>query len=161
MKMFTISFLLLSILLPLSAGGQKDRDSTGMTESSMMEKDSMEDSHRASEGSMMMAASPVMDFHGMDDAMMLAEEKPTVLFFFADWCPTCQAAMKEIETQPEKLAGINLLIVDYDNSSDLQMKYGVTYQHTFVRINPAGEALAKWNGGGIDTILSNTELEEM
>ncbi len=159
MKMFTTVLIFLFLSLSLTAGGQKDMTEQNSPSGSMEKDDSME--KEAPRGSMMMAASPVLDFHGMEDAMMLAEEKPTVLFFYASWCPTCQAAMKEIEAEPGKLAGMNLLIVDYDNSDDLKMKYGVTYQHTFVQISPTGEAVTIWNGGGVDEILINTEKQEM
>ncbi len=160
MKMFTKVLLILILTLPLAAGGQKEMDKAPM-DNGMMEKEASGDSHTAPEGSMMMATSPVSDYMGMEDAMMLAEEKPTVLFFYATWCPTCQAAMKEIEADPHRLDGINLLIVDYDNSDDLQKKYGVTYQHTFVRIAPDGSALDKWNGGAVEDILMHTGLEEI
>jgi hypothetical protein len=51
-------------------------------------------------------------------------------------------------------------LVDYDNSKDLQKKYGVTYQHTFVQIDENGEALSKWNGGDVDKLLSTVRMED-
>ncbi len=161
MKMFTMSLLVLLIMFPAFGGGQNETSDDGMMEKSEASEGTMMEKPDTEEAPMMMAPSPVMDFKGMQDAMMLAKEKPTVLFFYATWCPTCQAAMKSIEAAPEKLSGINLLIVDYDNSDDLQKKYGVTYQHTFVQINPSGKAIAKWNGGNADEILMKTEMSEM
>ena len=157
MKMFTLFIMILLLSYPVFSGGQSDDSMDSMeskdtmeSEGSMEKEDSMEskDSMDKMEAPHMMAPSPIMDFQGMEDAMMLAESKPTVLFFNASWCPSCQAAMKELNAAPEKLTGINLLLVDYDNSDDLQKKYGVTYQHTFVHINPDGSAIKTWNGGG-------------
>ena len=96
---------------------------------------------------------PFKDFTDLDSAAMMADEAPTVLFFYASWCPTCRAAARELKADPGKLDGINLLIVDYDKSRDLQRRYGVTYQHTFVIIDSDGEAVTKWNGGGVDDIV--------
>ncbi len=41
---------------------------------------------------------------------------------------------------------VNLLKVDYDSSSDLKQKYGVTMQHTFVLVDANGEMIKKWSG---------------
>ncbi|MEK7564045.1 MAG: hypothetical protein AAB510_00550 [Patescibacteria group bacterium] len=41
---------------------------------------------------------------------------------------------------------LSILDVDYDNSSDLKKKYGVTYQHTFVQVDKDGNMIKKWNG---------------
>ncbi|WP_053228245.1 TlpA family protein disulfide reductase [Spirochaeta cellobiosiphila] len=155
MKMFTI--VLLGLLLAstnLFAGGQKD-DSMMMSEDEHMEADHAD--------SMMMMSSdmsemtglidPYPDFMDLEGAQLMAQSEPTVLFFYATWCPTCQEAKKELQSRVDDLKGINLLIVDYDNSDDLQKMYGVTYQHTFVQIDSEGKAIKKWNGGSVDKIL--------
>jgi len=46
-----------------------------------------------------------------------------------------------------------VLVVDYDKAGELKKRYGVTYQHTWVRIDGAGRKLAVWNGGGLDELL--------
>ena len=76
----------------------------------------------------------------------------TVLFFHANWCPSCRAADKNIsaETIP---AGLNVIKVDYDEYKDLRKKYGITSQHTFVQIDADGNMIKKWVGGSdIDDI---------
>jgi thiol-disulfide isomerase/thioredoxin len=93
-------------------------------------------------------------FQSLEHSIELAKEKPTVLFFKADWCPSCTAAAKNFEKNKDLLKDVNLIVVNYDKSGDLQIKYGVTYQHTFVQISPTGEALVKWNGGSTDKLLS-------
>jgi hypothetical protein len=36
--------------------------------------------------------------------------------------------------------------VDYDNSTALKQKYGVTMQHTLVQVDAKGNLIAKWTG---------------
>ena len=169
MKMFAL--LLVFTLLPFVAfaGGEKEASSDEMMEKEMestemmsdysMEKD---DAMMASDDEMgMMLIEPYPDFPGLEKARMMAADKPTVLFFYATWCPTCQEAKKALQARAEELDGINLYIVDYDNSDDLQKKYGVTYQHTFVQIDEQGMAVQKWNGGAVDEILMKIEAGDM
>ena len=108
------------------------------------------------EGAMMMEAadfSPIVEYRSMTQVMQLAEEKPTVLFFNASWCPSCKGAVRQFESSEDKLRDVNLVFVDYDNSDELQKKYGVSYQHTFVQVDAAGRSVVKWNGGGTDELL--------
>ena len=74
-----------------------------------------------------------------------ADHSKVVLDFTASWCETCQAAAKNFRasTAPE---GLTLLTVDYDKSTALKQKYGVTYQHTFVQVDKDGNLLKKWSG---------------
>ena len=84
-----------------------------------------------------------------------AEHGTVILFFNATWCPTCVAANKNFigSTPPD---GLTLLKVDYDNSTDLKRKYGVTYQHTFVQVDKNGKLIKKWSGSNsYDELLSN------
>ncbi len=70
-----------------------------------------------------------------------------VLFFNASWCPTCQNTVKSLDAQKADFpAGLTVVSVDYDSETDLKKKYGVTTQHTFVQIDPAGDELQKWTG---------------
>jgi hypothetical protein len=68
-----------------------------------------------------------------------------VLFFAASWCSTCQRADKNLlgSGVPE---GLTVVKTDYDSSTALKKQYGVTVQHTFVQVDPSGEALAKFTG---------------
>ncbi len=84
-----------------------------------------------------------------------------VLFFYANWCPTCKSADKSFSESESKIPiDVSLFRVNYNDAEtdqaekDLAKKYGVTYQHTFVQIDQQGNDVAKWNGGQIDEILS-------
>ncbi len=106
-------------------------------------------------GSMMMAApaSRLVPFTDLSTARLLAAQGPTVLFFQASWCPTCQAAMRELQAAGERLGNVLVLVVDYDRAGELKKRYGVSYQHTWVRIDAAGRKTAIWSGGGLDELL--------
>ena len=124
----------------------------------IMAQDSMMSAPSKSDGSTMMmsAARPnKVLFTDLEAAQMLAAEGPTVLFFAADWCPTCQAAMKELDSEAARLGDITVVVVNYDRASDLKRKYGISYQHTYVQIDAEGNKIALWNGGGIDGVLKN------
>lgn len=85
------------------------------------------------------------------------QNRKRILFFHASWCPTCRAANAEFEANLDKLpAGVVLLKTDYDSQTELKKKYGITYQHTFVLVDAQGNALKKWNGGGLDELIANT-----
>lgn len=71
-----------------------------------------------------------------------------VLFFRASWCPTCRAIDADIKAHLKDIpASLTILDVDYDNSTELKKKYGVTYQHTFVQVDAQGNMIKKWSGG--------------
>lgn len=85
-----------------------------------------------------------------------ASDKKRVLFFHAPWCPTCRPAdaafQKDAAMIPENVV---LFKTDYDTSSELKKKYGVTYQHTFVQVDAEGNEITKWNGGQLSEFIAN------
>jgi thiol-disulfide isomerase/thioredoxin len=104
----------------------------------------------------MMMSGPVtrvIPFKDLTTARLLAAQGPTVLFFSASWCPTCRAAMRELESDTKRLGDTVVVVVDYDRAADVKKRYGVTYQHTWVQIDAEGRKLAVWSGGGIDEVL--------
>lgn len=64
----------------------------------------------------------------------LASGKKVALFFHAAWCPSCKALDKTLsaETVPSDVV---VFKVDYDSSTELKKKYGVTGQHTIVTLD--------------------------
>jgi thioredoxin 1 len=96
------------------------------------------------------------------DAYKNSTADKIVLFFYADWCPTCRPIDMEFKDNIPKIpAGIEIYRVNYnDQDTDeqekaLAKKYGVTYQHTFVQIDKDGNEITKWNGGGLEKLLSS------
>ena len=86
----------------------------------------------------------------MYEAHKITLASPThnvVLFFRAKWCPTCKAVDADITSHIKDIPeNLTILDVDYDTSTDLKKKYGVTYQHTFVQVDAQGNLLKKWSG---------------
>ena len=70
-----------------------------------------------------------------------------VLFYNAYWCSTCKAARDGFEsgmdTMPEDLT---IVLVDFDENTEMRKKHDVIVQHTFVQIDSAGNELQRWYG---------------
>lgn len=80
------------------------------------------------------------------EKLALANTGKAVLFFRASWCPTCKTLDADIRAHLNEIpAGFTILNVDYDNSSALKQKYGVTYQHTLVQVDAQGNRIVKWD----------------
>jgi thiol-disulfide isomerase/thioredoxin len=101
------------------------------------------------------AASSLVIFTDLAAVRELAKKRLVVLFFAADWSPTCQAALDDINANGSRLKDIAVVVVDYDKARELKSQYRVTVQHTFVQIDADGGKLAAWNGGGVDMIVKS------
>lgn len=95
-------------------------------------------------------------------ALTAASTSRIVLFFYANWCPTCRPTDAEFKANSSQIPpGVTVIRVNYNDTEtdqtekDLAKDYGVTYQHTFVQIDSSGAALTKWNGGGIAQLRAN------
>lgn len=91
-----------------------------------------------------------------------AKDSRRVLYFYASWCPTCRPADADFATNAAKIpTDLTVIRVNYnDPETDaeekaLATKYGITYQHTFVQIDAAGQEVTTWNGGSLADLLSN------
>ncbi len=81
------------------------------------------------------------------EKLSLAQSGDVVLFFRASWCPTCRGLDSDIRSHVGDIPdGVTILDVDYDTSTDLKKKYGVTYQHTLVQVDASGNQIIKWTG---------------
>lgn len=98
------------------------------------------------------------------DALDNAANTRRVLFFYANWCPTCRPVDENLQTSqatlPEDVTVIRVNYNDTDTDQeekDLAKQYGVTYQHTFVQIDSQGNEVTKWNGGDVTQLLENIQ----
>ena len=71
----------------------------------------------------------------------------SVLFFHAKWCPSCVAADRNFKWESSLSINSDIIKVDYDSNAELKKKYGVTSQHTFVRVDANGNLVKKITGG--------------
>lgn len=78
-----------------------------------------------------------------------AEGKRVVLFFHADWCPTCIAAAKDFTENYDQIPEDTIILkADYDTETELKKKYAVVTQDTFIQLGADDSVVARWNGGG-------------
>lgn len=78
-----------------------------------------------------------------------------VYFFHASWCPICQGIEKEINADMSRIpAGVTLIKTDFDNSTDLRKKYGVTVQYTFVQFDNDGNEVAQWSASSLSDAVA-------
>ncbi|MBI5621009.1 hypothetical protein HY949_04465 [Candidatus Gottesmanbacteria bacterium] len=86
----------------------------------------------------------------------LAKDKKRILYFHADWCPTCRLLDKEISANINAIPeNIILYKTNYDTEAMLKKKYAITYQHTFVQVDAQGNEVTKWSGGGIEALMES------
>lgn len=92
----------------------------------------------------------LLDFKMEDYQKALNEKAIVVLYFYANWCPTCRAEFPKIQSAFEKLQNpdvIGFRVNFNDNETDsfekgLAREFGVAYQHTKV-ILQNGERVLK------------------
>jgi thiol-disulfide isomerase/thioredoxin len=129
-------------------------------EAMMKKESSSSSSTMVKEGEMSMAKAGIFATYA-PDALTKTEGHRNVLFFSAPWCPTCQATNKDIQANLDKIdPKIHILSVDYDTSTELKAKYGVTMQHTFVIVDGAGNLIRKTNGLPTVTAINAYALEQ-
>lgn len=90
-------------------------------------------------------------------ALASSPAEKNVLFFHAEWCPTCRALEKSI-TSGNIPSGIRIFKVSYDTESALKQRYGVTYQHTLVQVKADGSAVIKFVGSPtLDDLIASLQ----
>ena len=76
-------------------------------------------------------------------ALAAAQEadQPVALHFRADWCPTCRAQDKVLESlKAEKGLDLTLLAADYDTEKALKRRFKVNTQSTLIVLKGQKEA---------------------
>lgn len=93
------------------------------------------------------APAALIDYSAAALAAAQAGTGATVLYFHADWCPTCRVLEPNIQKNLNNLPqNLTILKVNYDKETALKKQHGVTYQHTFVQVDDAGNKLKLWSG---------------
>jgi thioredoxin len=71
------------------------------------------------------------------DELVLQNEKPTVVDFWATWCGPCRLVAPEIDKLAVKYAGsVNVVKVDVDANPQTAMKYGIMSIPTVAYFKP-------------------------
>lgn len=85
-------------------------------------------------------SAPLLDFTKADYDAAVKSDKLVVLYFYANWCPTCKAefpVMQKVfnELSIDKVIGFRVNYNDNDtdsNEKSIASQFGVAYQHTKV-----------------------------
>ena len=132
-----------AMMLKESVGKDSMESTKNTEEKAMMKQD--DTSMTSTDDSMMKAGS--YEAYSPEKIAMANDEHNVVLFFRASWCPTCRVVDADIKANLGKMpSDVTILDVNYDNSTALKQKYGVTYQHTFVQVDKNGNLIKKWSG---------------
>ncbi len=96
----------------------------------------MNDTIKKDDNTKMMKPTGYMNYDEAKVKAALADGQKVVLFFHAAWCPTCRALESAINSDLASIPADTIIVkVDYDTSDAMKRKYGVTSQHTTVRID--------------------------
>lgn len=167
----------LDVMIEDTMTNETSMEDTSMKDESMKDDEammdtSMEDSMMEKPDDAMMKEEDVMMEEKdamMEDAMSsggiytdydaskisFASKGDVVLFFHAEWCPSCRTLDADINKSLDDIPDdVLILKVDYDTEVELKKAYGVTYQHTLVQVDQDGKLIAKWPGGStLESIL--------
>ena len=77
----------------------------------------------------------------------LAQGKPVIVDFAADWCPTCKEQKPIVEAlmQEPRRKNIALFVADFDKETALKKRLKVTMQSTFIVLK-GGKEIARSTG---------------
>ncbi|MBD2579735.1 thioredoxin family protein [Oscillatoria sp. FACHB-1406] len=87
----------------------------------------------------------------------IANDKPTLIEFYADWCTSCQAMAGDLaELKKEYASSVNFVMLNVDNNKWLPeiLRYRIDGIPHFVYLNRKGDAIAQTIGEQPRTILA-------
>lgn len=101
----------------------------------------------------------LLDYSEENLAAAIENNETPVLYFYADWCPTCRVfnnqLLEEIERVPEE---VTILKIDFDTGKELKKEHKITIQHTLIQLDNNQNEVTRWIGGGIDLMLQELDL---
>jgi thiol-disulfide isomerase/thioredoxin len=125
---------------------KKTEDATKMAADKMaMEKEAMMKKDAMSKSSDVMMKKEAGMYNPYSVTNLAQNSTGTnVVFFHAPWCPSCKSIDADITTNLAKLPeGFQILKADFDTSTALKQKYGVTSQSTFVKVDKDGNKIGE------------------
>lgn len=113
----------------------------------MMDDDSMMEAEKkpGAEAQTMTFTNPSYSAYSDGIRAQLNGSKPHVIFFHAQWCPTCRALEENILANLSSFpAGTTILKADYDTENELKDEFDVKIQSTVAVLDANGEVV--WQG---------------
>ncbi len=91
------------------------------------------------------------------EALAAAEKSgaPVALHFHADWCPTCRAQDKALQSlKSEKGLDLTVLTANYDTETNLKRRFKINTQATFVVLKGQTEVARLVGDSSVEKIRS-------
>lgn len=86
------------------------------------------------------------------------KDNKKVYFFHAPWCSICQGIHNDISSDTSQIpTGTTFIKTDFDSSTSLRQKYGVTTQYTFVQVDNNGNELKQWSATNLDKAIAGIQ----
>ncbi|MEX0939850.1 MAG: thioredoxin domain-containing protein [Candidatus Babeliales bacterium] len=89
---------------------------------------------------------------------MMAQNKPMVVYFYADWCSVCKRAKPKIEQISNQYSNIGFLQVNEANNRELINQYGVNAYPTFIFFDANGMEVERLKGINEDKLHINIKM---
>lgn len=84
----------------------------------------------------------------------LENERRVLLFFHANWCPTCRVLENDLTENISDLPkDLTILKIDFDSQKELKEKHKIIIQHSLIQLDQNGKEITRWIGGGIPLLL--------
>lgn len=85
-------------------------------------------------------------YKNYDEDNYLTRWEPTVMFFYSESCEVCKLMDIDILSQGQLPAWVNIIKVDFDSEAELNEKYWITTENTYVLLDVAGNIAATETG---------------
>lgn len=151
--LFALALLLAGCINPFTNNADNPQtDTENAMENDSMPNEPLQNETDAMNNENAMQASSYSPFSQAAFETAQMEGKPIFLNFYANWCPTCRAAEPGVVTAFEELSsdvstvGFRVNYNDSETDADetaLAERFGITYQHSYVLLNPDGSVSEK------------------
>lgn len=106
----------------------------------------------------MVKASAYTTLSDFDKDPTVYKDNKKVYFFHAPWCPICRGIDEDIASDTAQIpSGTTFIKTDFDSSTSLRQKFGVTTQYSFVQVDNDGNELKQWNATSLDKAIAGIQ----
>lgn len=128
-----------------------EQSSTNDNQIAEQNDEKLENSNEITNDSKVETYISLADFESNKDSF---NNQKKVYFFHASWCPICKSIDEDIASDTTQIPDDTTFIkTDFDTSTDLRKKYGVTTQYSFVQIDNYGNEIAQWSATNLDKAI--------